>query len=216
MPSCEHVQADDEGDDDGDDLFGFDDFSDAPGKRPHSKPHKLVSRGAWYGLEGDTLVVHLRAESARAKMQWAEIVRHTPVTGFAPGLAGTLTVYDSGDRAHLLLDGAVNINTRRHSVDATGGTFLERLNAQERVDWLAGSRIRVPALGIAELGGQIHTLTDTADKWRISPMDSSKANSSNARNTTGVLTSRTARRNASPCAWPSRRIARVSTMGSGS
>ena len=163
---------DEEGDDDGDDLFGFDDFSDAPGKRPHSKPHKLVSRGAWYGLEGDTLVVHLRAESARAKMQWAEIVRHTPVTGFAPGLAGTLTVYDSGDRAHLLLDGAVNINTRRHRVDATGGTFLERLNAQERVDWLAGSRIRVPALGIAELGGQIHTLTDTADKWRISPMDS--------------------------------------------
>ena len=71
-----------------------------------------------------------------------------------------------------MLDGAVNVNTRRHNLDATGGTYLERLNAQERVDWLLGPRIRVPALGVAELGGQIHTLTDTADRWRISPIDS--------------------------------------------
>src|SRR5258706_1999802 len=71
-----------------------------------------------------------------------------------------------------MLDGAVNINTRRKSFDVTGGTFLERLNAQERVDWLFGPRIRLPALGIAELGGQIHTLTDTADRWRIASMDS--------------------------------------------
>jgi hypothetical protein len=101
-----------------------------------------------------------------------ELLRHTPVTGFAPGLATTLTLYDPGDRAHLLLDGAVNFNTRRASREVTGGTFLERLNAQERVDWLLGGRVRIPALGIAELGGQIHTLTDTADRWRISPIDS--------------------------------------------
>jgi hypothetical protein len=127
---------------------------------------------AWYGFEGDRIVVYLKSERSRARMQWVELLRHTPVTGFAPGVANTWTIYDPGDRAHLMLDGAVNFNTRRPSREATGGTYLERLNAQERVDWLLGSRVRIPALAIAELGGQIHTLTDTADRWRISPIDS--------------------------------------------
>src|SRR5262249_28252951 len=35
-----------------------------------------------------------------------------------------------------------------------------------------GTRVRIPVLGIAELGGQIHNLTDTNDRWRISPIDS--------------------------------------------
>ena len=158
---------------DEDDLLGdADELASGPEKRHHRKPRKLVSGGAWYGFEGDTLVVHLHSKSSRAAVQWVELLRHTPVTGFAPGLAATLTIYDPGDRAHLLLDGAVNVNTRRPSLDATGGTFLQRLNAQERVDWLLGPRIRIPALGIAELGGQIHTLTDTADRWRISRIDS--------------------------------------------
>ena len=133
---------------------------------------KPLRRGVWYGFEGDTLVVYLRSDKVRTTVQWVEILRHTPVTGFAPGLAATVTIYDPGDRAHLLLDGAANVNTRRPSQDATGRTFLERLNAQERVDWLLGSRVRIPVLGIAELGGQIHTLTDTADRWRISRIDS--------------------------------------------
>jgi len=152
----------------------FDDFDDDVANRVRTRWHlaKLVRRGAWYGFEGDTLVVYLRSEKVRVTVQWVELLRHTPVTGFAPGLAATLTIYDPGDRAHLMLDGAANINTRRPSQDATGGTFLERLNAQERVDWLLGLRVRIPALGIAELGGQIHTLTDTADRWRISRIDS--------------------------------------------
>ena len=133
---------------------------------------RLASGNAWYGFHGDTVVVHLKTELIRGKGQWQELLRHTPVTGFAPGLAMTVTLYDPGDRAHLMLDGAVNINTRRRTFDATGGTFLERLNAQERVDWLFGPRLRLPALGIAELGGQIHTLTDTADRWRNSSIDS--------------------------------------------
>ncbi len=157
---------------DDDEEDDFDELMNVPEKRHHGKARKPVSRGAWYGFEGDTLVVHLRSDRSRSTAQWVELVRHTPVTGFAPGLAMTLTLYDPRDRTHLLLDGAVNFNTRRSSRDATGGTFLERLNAQERVDWLLGPRIRVPALGIAELGGQIHTLTDTADRWRISPIDS--------------------------------------------
>src|SRR5438128_4062017 len=109
---------------DSDDPFGdFDDFAISPEKRHHRKTRKLVARDAWYGLEGDTLVVYLRSERSRAKGQWVELVRHTPVTGFAPGLATTLTIYDPGDRAHLMLDGAVNLNTRRHGHDATGRTF---------------------------------------------------------------------------------------------
>jgi hypothetical protein len=149
----------------------FDGFGDHSWKR-HGGKTRNISRDTWYGLEGDTLVVHLRSERSRAQVQWVELLRHTPVTGFAPGLALTLTIYDPGDRLHLMLDGAVNANTRRPNLDATGGTYLERLNAQQRVDWLFGPRIRIPALEIAELGGQIHTLTDTADRWRISPIDS--------------------------------------------
>jgi len=153
------------------DFFNdFDDFPPDPKKR-HGR-EKPVSRDAWYGFDGDTLVVYLRSERSSAKAQWVEIMRHTPVTGFAPGLALTLTIFDPGDRAHVMFDGAVNFNTRRPNLDATGGSYLERLNAQQRVDWLLGPRIRIPGLAIAELGGQIHNLTDTADRWRISATDS--------------------------------------------
>ena len=153
------------------------DDDDLDEDRPHGRRRgqpsiKRLPRTAWYAFEGDTLVVYLRTERSQTAVQWVELLRHTPVTGFAPGLAATLTLYDPGDRVHLMLDGAVNINTRRPSRDLAGGTYLERLNAQERVDWLLGPRVRIPALGIAEMGGQIHTLTDTADRWRISRIDS--------------------------------------------
>ncbi len=163
---------DDEDEDDGEVSGDPGDSADAHPKPRHGKRRKQVSRDAWYGLQGDTLIVYLRSERSQAKAQWVELLRHTPVTGFAPGLATTLTLYDPGDRAHLMLDGAVNFNTRRPNLDSSGGTFLERLSAQQRVDWLLGSRVRIPALGIAELGGQIHNLTDTGDRWRISPIDS--------------------------------------------
>jgi hypothetical protein len=153
-----------------DDLL--DDLDDAPHVRFKKYWRRRSARGAWYGLEGDTLVVSLRSEKSSGQMQWIELVRHTPVTGFAPGLAGTLTIWEPGDRTHLLLDGAININTKRSSTDVTGGNYLERLNAQQKVDWLAGPRLRMPGLAIAELGGQIHTLTDTSDRWRISAIDS--------------------------------------------
>ncbi|MFL5276146.1 MAG: hypothetical protein ACJ79T_06725 [Myxococcales bacterium] len=148
---------------------GAEDEDERP--RPRRK-HRERSTGSWYGFDGDKLIVYLRAERSRGDVQWIEILRHTPVTGFAPGLAVTATVYDPKDRVHLLLDGAVNINTRRSSRHDAEGTFLERLGAQEKVDWLIGARLRIPALAIAELGGQIHTLTDTSDRWRISNVDS--------------------------------------------
>ena len=134
---------------------------------------KFRQRTAWYGFEGEnTLVLHLSAERSTGRTQWMQLLRHTPVTGFAPGLAGTWTLWDPADRAHLMLDGAFNYNTRRPDRPPSGPTYLERLNAKERVDWLVGARLRMPALDIAELGGQVHNLTDTADGWRISPIDS--------------------------------------------
>ncbi|MCA1826436.1 MAG: hypothetical protein ABR567_12675 [Myxococcales bacterium] len=165
-----HGDADDFVDDFLEDL-DLDEVQKNPVKRL-GRRFRFRKEGAWYAFDGDTLVVHLRSDRSRAAMQWVELLRHTPVTGFAPGLAGTITIYDPADRTHLLLDGAVNVNTRRPSLDATGATYLQRLNAQQRVDWLAGPRLRMPGLDIAELGGQIHTLTDTADRWRISPIDS--------------------------------------------
>jgi hypothetical protein len=146
-----------------------DDLDDEP--RYPSFHRRRTPHSGWYGFEGDTLVVYLRSKRSSTSTQWTELFRHTPVTGFAPGLAGTLTLYDPGDRTHLLLDGAVNFNTRRQNLDLDG-SFLEKLNGQQRVDWLAGTRLRLPALGIAELGGQIHNLTDTPDRWRISSIDS--------------------------------------------
>jgi hypothetical protein len=161
----------DQGDDD-DSFDDADDWLEGPRARIRRSPPKDESRRGWYGFEGETLVVYLRADRSRAEVQWIELLRHTPVTGFAPGLATTATIYDPQDRVHLSLDGAVNVNTRRPSRDVTGGTFLERLNAQERVDWLLGTRLRIPVLALAEVGGQIHTLTDTADRFRISRIDS--------------------------------------------
>jgi hypothetical protein len=161
-------------DDDDFHIYDLSDEAELRGKRDRQKVpgYQLVWKDAWYGFEGDTLIVELRSERSRASAQWTELLRHTPVTGFAPGLAGTLTIYDPADRAHLMFDGALNFNTRRHSHDATGGTFLEKLNAQEHVDWLLGMRLRIPGLALAELGGQVHTLTDTPDRWRMSRIDS--------------------------------------------
>ena len=153
-----------------DDLLN--DIDDAPHVRIRKYLKRREGRGNWYALDGDTLVVYLRSERSSGQGQWIELLRHTPVTGFAPGFAGTLTIYDPGDRTHLLLDGAVNVNTKRSSTDVQNGTYLERLSAAEKVDWLVGPRLRMPGLSIAELGGQIHTLTDTSDRWRISAIDS--------------------------------------------
>jgi len=150
-----------------------DDDEGEPGTTFRRFAHKLgYETGSWYSFEGDTLVLRLKADASRASAQWQQLLRHTPVTGFAPGLAGTWTIFDPADRTHLMLDGALNINTRRPNLDASAGNYFDRLNARQRVDWLAGARLRIPSLNVAELGGQIHTLTDTADAWRISDIDS--------------------------------------------
>ena len=152
--------------------FWEDEGDSPPWRHRRGGSSKPSTRRAFYTFEGNTLVVYLRGERSRGKGQPVELFRHTPVTGFAPGFAMTLTVYDPADRTHLLLDGAIRVNTRRPNLAPASDDYLQRLNAHQRVDWLLGPRIRIPALAIAELGGQMHVLTDTEDTWRIAPFDS--------------------------------------------
>ena len=127
---------------------------------------------SWFELSGRRLVLHLRARRSELFDDWAELFRHTPQTGFAPGLALTERIYDPTDRVHLLLDGLLRFNTRRTAHAAGDQGFFGRAAADERLDWLAGLRLRIPALQLAELGAQVHVLTDTADRWRIDRIDS--------------------------------------------
>ena len=119
------------------------------------------------------IAVWMKARSSDLDTQAGSLLRHTPVTGFAPSLSGTLRFWDPADRAHLSLDGALAWNSRRKSWDAgPGASFFERAGAAERMDWLVGLRLSIPALRIAEVGVQAYALTDTADRWRMPAVDS--------------------------------------------
>jgi hypothetical protein len=120
------------------------------------------------------VLVWLRTRPVTLAVQWDALLRHTPATGFAPGLAGTLHLWDGEDRAHLALDGAFAVNTERPSrAPAADAGSLERLSAFERLDFLAGARLAVPAWRLAEVGAQVYALTDTGDAWRMGDLDSS-------------------------------------------
>ena len=119
------------------------------------------------------VVLWLRTGRATVDLQPEQLLRHTPATGFAPGLAATLHLWDLEDRARLSLDGALAVNTRRSARNLPAGAdFAEALSAQEGFDWLAGARVAVPAWNLAELGGQLYALTDTNDGWRMSDLNS--------------------------------------------
>jgi hypothetical protein len=108
------------------------------------------------------------------EVQWDALLRHTPATGFAPGLAATLHLWDGEDRAHLALDGLFAVNTERPArLPSAEAGSLARLSAFERFDLLAGARLAVPAWRLAELGAQVYALTDTSDAWRMGDLDSS-------------------------------------------
>lgn len=128
---------------------------------------------AFFELDGRELVVHLRADNGRLSSDPVELLRHTQAEGFAPGLAVAAQLWDPADRAHLVLDGALNVAINRGSrTPATGETGLSRVAAGERASWLVGPRVQLPALGLAEVGAQFHSLSDTADRWRLDALDS--------------------------------------------
>lgn len=120
-------------------------------------------------LEGRRLVVHVRTRRPDLDLDLLPI--HTQVTGFAPGLAGSLRIWDSKDRLHTTLDAAAFIPLR------WGGQRLpddpEGTKRQRELNLLGGARVEVPAVGLAELGGQAYDFTDTLDRWRMSDIDSS-------------------------------------------
>jgi hypothetical protein len=120
-------------------------------------------------LRGRRVVVRVRPRKPDFDLGLLPV--HTQVTGLAPGLEGKLRVWDPGDRAHATLEAAFFIPLR------LGGQRIpddpEQTRRQRRLNWLLGAKVRVPALGLAELGGQLYDFTDTLDRWRISLIDSS-------------------------------------------
>ncbi len=120
-------------------------------------------------LEGRRLVVHVRPRRPDLDLELLPV--HTQVTGFAPGLEGSLRIWDSKDRLHTTLDAAAFIPLR------WGGQRLpddpEGTKRQRELNLLGGARVEIPAVGLAELGGQAYDFTDTLDRWRMSDIDSS-------------------------------------------
>ncbi|MFP2911971.1 hypothetical protein ACLESD_44505, partial [Pyxidicoccus sp. 3LFB2] len=124
--------------------------------------------GEGISLEGRRLVIHVRPRRPDLDVDLLPV--HTQVTGFAPGLAGHLRIWDPKDRAHLTLDAALFIPLR------LGGQRLpddpEGTKRQRRLNLVGGVKARIPSVRLAELGVQGHDFTDTFDRWRLSDIDS--------------------------------------------
>jgi hypothetical protein len=117
---------------------------------------------------GRRVVVQVRTRRPDFDLELLPV--HTQVTGLAPGVEGRVRVWDPGDRAHATLDAALFLPLR------LGGQRIpedpDQTSRQRRLNWLLGAKVKVPALGFAELGGQVHDFTDTLDRWRLSAIDS--------------------------------------------
>jgi hypothetical protein len=135
-------------------------------------------RGCWnpssfYVVDDRRLVVYLKVRRGQFRLQVkdTDVLRHTRVTGYAPGISLENHVWDPLDRAHFALDSGISLNTGRRSRNAPESGFLEGLSASERIDWYVGPRVRLPALEISEIGVQLHAFSDTSDMWRRSQLD---------------------------------------------
>ncbi|AKJ00848.1 hypothetical protein ATI61_112110 [Archangium gephyra] len=117
---------------------------------------------------GRRVVVHARPRGSSFN---AELIpMHTQVTGFAPGLSGSLKLWDVRNRAHVTLDGALTIPLRWGGQRILGDP--ERTAFQRRLNWLVGAKVEVPAVRLAEVGVQLYDFTDTNDRWRMGAIDS--------------------------------------------
>ena len=130
-----------------------------------------VSQGGWATVEGHKLTVYMKSERGQLTAEGEELLRHTPVTGFAPGLEVRGRWWDPGDRVHLVIDLGGNVNTYR-ARQAQSTLQAGVPNERWRFDWMGGATVQIPAIKVAELGAQYHARVDTADRWRISPLDS--------------------------------------------
>jgi hypothetical protein len=126
-------------------------------------------RQSWFTIEDRRLVLHLRARRTDLDVFAEELLHHAPVTGFAPGLELSATLWDPGNRAHLTVDLGGNVNQHRARAAATP---QDPDPDRWRFDGLVGPRVTVPRLSIAEAGVQLYTLVDTTDRWRLDRLDS--------------------------------------------
>jgi hypothetical protein len=122
-------------------------------------------------VEGNKLTVYLRSRQVEFDVDGTELVKHTPVTGFAPGLEVRGRLWDPANRVHLTVDLGGNVNSYRarraeNAFDPLAGSD------RWRFDWMAGPKVSVPDMRIAELGVQFYGLVDTSDRWRIDRLDS--------------------------------------------
>ncbi|NPC48863.1 hypothetical protein D7X99_23725 [Corallococcus sp. AB032C] len=119
-------------------------------------------------LEGKKLIVHVRPRPPDLDVDLLPV--HTQVTGFAPGLSASLRIFDSRDRVHTTLEGAFFIPLRLGGQRIPGDP--EGTSNQRHVNLLGGAKVQLPALGIEELGAQVHDFIDTLDRWRLGDFDS--------------------------------------------
>src|SRR4051794_17692400 len=120
--------------------------------------------GRGYFVDGHRLVVTLRARRFDAEADPTELVRHTPATGWAPGLVGTARLWDPRNEIHLGLDLGGNINTNRAARPPVDPAVPPE---RWRTDWLVGGRAQLPRVHITEIGVQGYSRVDTSDRWRI-------------------------------------------------
>ncbi|WP_395817473.1 hypothetical protein [Archangium minus] len=118
--------------------------------------------------QGRRVVVHVSPRDPSFDVDL--IPMHTQVTGFAPGLSGSMKLWDVRNRVHLGLDAALTIPLRWGGQRIPGDP--ERTSFQRRLNWLAGAKLQVPVLRLAEAGVQIYDFTDTFDRWRMGAIDS--------------------------------------------
>jgi hypothetical protein len=124
-------------------------------------------------VDGNKLTVYLRSRQVELDVDGTEIVKHTPVTGFAPGLEVRGRLWDPANRVHLTVDLGGNVNSYRAR---RAENALEPLagNDRWRFDWMAGPKVSIPDLRVAELGVQFYGRVDTSDRC-VSPAASSTA-----------------------------------------
>ncbi|HXU80150.1 MAG TPA: hypothetical protein VN914_02050 [Polyangia bacterium] len=133
--------------------------------------HEPERHGGSTTIEGNKLTIYLRSRPVQFDVDASEILRHTPVTGFAPGLEVKGRLWDPGNRVHLTVDLGGNVNTHRavraqNAVDPLAG------NDRWRFDWMVGPKVQIPDARVAEAGVQFYGRVDTADRWRIDRIDS--------------------------------------------
>jgi hypothetical protein len=131
--------------------------------------HGDRSAGRWYSVQGRRLVVTFAARRFDLDLDPSELIRHTPVTGFAPGTVASAHLWDPGNQVHLGIDLGGNVNTNRARRPLADPTVTP---LRWRADWLVGGRVQLPLVHVTELGVQRYSRVDTTDRWRIDRLDS--------------------------------------------